>query len=323
MDDDVSCAGRPDRAALLAAMYAAGAALCLVGAAQPMSARTPVGLLQALGAVGVLGAALLWAGRRRLAPPGVHAALLLLTALTAVLAAASATAVGIVGLGPQLLALGAYAAHHLSARAARAHTVTAVGAVTAGAVLAVPGGFAAAWVPVVVAVLAVTEAQVRLCLRLRTAAETDPLTGLVNRRAWAAQAGREVARAARLGEPLTIALLDLDDFKLVNDRDGHGAGDALLRELAHRWTRRLRRTDLLGRHGGDEFALCLPGTDAAGAQQVLAQLRAGSPVRWSAGTAVATTGDTVDTLLARADIALYVVKRARRREDPAATTDQR
>jgi GGDEF domain-containing protein len=93
----------------------------------------------------------------------------------------------------------------------------------------------------------------------------------------------------------------------------------LLRQVADHWQARLRRSDLLGRHGGDEFVLCLPGTDAPGAQEVLDRL-AGAPISWSVGTATARAGDTIATLLQRADAELYAGKRRRQRAaDPDAT----
>jgi diguanylate cyclase (GGDEF)-like protein len=157
----------------------------------------------------------------------------------------------------------------------------------------------------------ISEVQGRLSSRLQQEARTDPLTGAANRRAWEAVAERELARAARSGEPVTIALLDLDHFKEVNDRRGHGAGDALLCELVTGWRGRLRSGDVLGRIGGDEFALCLPGTDAAGAGTLFERLTDAHPFTWSTGAATGSGTDTLQELLARADAELYAAKRTR------------
>jgi diguanylate cyclase (GGDEF)-like protein len=224
----------------------------------------------------------------------------------------SATRVGIVGLGPVLIALGLYAAHFFSLRAARVHVLLLVVLASAGAWAARPSGFLVQWVVLVVAAVALTEVQARLALHLRTAAGTDPLTGVANRRAWEAEATRSLAHAARTGEPLTLAILDLDDFKEVNDRLGHGAGDDLLRDLTTGWTHRLRSADLLGRYGGDEFVLCLPATDRSGAEEILERLAASHEFAWSGGVATAVDGDTLPTLLARADADLYRQKRSNR-----------
>jgi diguanylate cyclase (GGDEF)-like protein len=179
-------------------------------------------------------------------------------------------------------------------------------------VAAEPDGFAVAWAAIVMSVVAFTEAQGRLARNLRTAATTDPLTGVANRRAWETEVARHLARAARTGEPLCVAILDLDDFKEVNDREGHGAGDELLRDLAAGWSARLRQADLLGRYGGDEFVLCLPATDERGAREILQQLDATHAFAWSVGIASARPGDTLDTVLARADADLYQHKRSGR-----------
>jgi diguanylate cyclase (GGDEF)-like protein len=212
-----------------------------------------------------------------------------------------------------LICIGLYAAHFLSLTAARAHTLAAVAVATLGAVAATPSGFPLPWLIAVTATLLLTEAHARLNGQLRREATTDALTGVANRRAWEAEATRSLAHATRTGEPLTIAVLDLDGFKEVNDRDGHGAGDRVLREVATEWRARLRAADLLGRHGGDEFVLCLPSTDEAAAREVLDRLHGGLPVGWSVGTATARDGDTLTTLLQRADAALYESKRLRHR----------
>ncbi|SFO43468.1 diguanylate cyclase (GGDEF) domain-containing protein [Geodermatophilus obscurus] len=296
---------------LLALVYGCGAALCAVGALWPMTARTPVALLVVLAVSGAALSAGLWLGRDRLPMAAVHAALALLALLTGLLAWQSVTAVGVVGLGPALVALGVLAGHVLPAAHARAHVAGAVAVVSAGALSAAPSGFLAPWLTAVVTALVLTEAQVRQTGALRRAACTDPLTGLANRRAWEDGADRLLAAAGRSGEPLTVALLDLDGFKAVNDTEGHAAGDALLRALASGWSGELRRSDLLGRLGGDEFALCLPGSDRAATADLLGRLRAVSAGPWSAGTATAHPGETLHEVLARADADLYREKAAR------------
>jgi diguanylate cyclase (GGDEF)-like protein len=311
MESTRTFGGRPPQVALLVLLHALAGVLCTASALWPMSPAGPVRLAWALGAVGLTVAAVLWLVGPRV-PAATHAALGLLSVCTGVLAWRSVTAVGIVGLGPVLIAVGLYAAHFSSLPAARAHAALVIAAASAGAVAAGPSGFVMPWLIAVLATGVLTEAQGRLSARLRAAASTDPLTGLANRRAWEAAASRSLAHARRGGEPLTIAVLDLDGFKRVNDTEGHGAGDELLRRLTTHWSARLRGSDLLGRHGGDEFVLCLPGTDEAGAVEVLDRLTEDAPATWSVGTATAGDDDSLAGLLARADVALYLDKHRRR-----------
>jgi len=105
-------------------------------------------------------------------------------------------------------------------------------------------------------------------------ARRDPLTGAANRRAFFERAELEFQRARRLGgAPLSVAFLDLDDFKAVNDRFGHEAGDAVLKAVVETIQGRIRSTDLLARLGGDEFAVLMVGADEAQTEVVLEDLR--------------------------------------------------
>src|SRR4051794_3003916 len=268
-------AGRTTPTALLSVLYGASGALCLLGAIRPITDRSPVPLLWALGAVGLVGGIGLWLLGGRLRPAVLHAAVALMSLLIGLLAWRSVLQVGVVGLGPVLIAVGLYAAHFFSLRAARLHVLLLVVVASAGAWAAQPSGFLVQWIVLVVATVALTDVQAPLARQLHTAAATDPLTGVANRRAWEAEAARNLAHAARSGEPLSFAILDLDDFKEVNDRLGHGAGDDLLRALTSGWTHRLRQADLLGRYGGGEVVLCLPAADPAGARGIPG--RAGPP----------------------------------------------
>jgi diguanylate cyclase (GGDEF)-like protein len=108
-------------------------------------------------------------------------------------------------------------------------------------------------------------------------ARTDSLTGVANRRAWDEELPRELARAARSGQPVCIGLLDLDHFKAYNDQHGHQAGDRLLKECAAAWEGRLRKTDLLARYGGEEFAFLLPDCNLNDTMEIAERLRTAQP----------------------------------------------
>lgn len=154
----------------------------------------------------------------------------------------------------------------------------------------------------------------RLMGVLETAALTDALTGLPNRRAFDSQLERELVRAERLGISVCVGMLDLDHFKLFNDSHGHAGGDRLLREAGAAWSGELRGSDLLGRHGGDEFTLLLPDCDEPDGLALVERLRAATPPGQTVSTGLATWDreESAAELLARADAALYEAKAAGR-----------
>jgi diguanylate cyclase (GGDEF)-like protein len=125
----------------------------------------------------------------------------------------------------------------------------------------------------------------------------DPLTGLFNHRAFQERLGSELARARREGYEVALVALDLDHFKPINDRCGHGVGDQALMAVARTISTTLRPSDVAGRVGGDEFMVALPGAGTADAQQVVARLRA--------SLADLTVGPTRETLTLSAGIAVY------------------
>lgn len=161
--------------------------------------------------------------------------------------------------------------------------------------------------------LASALARGQLIQRLSEQAITDELTGVLNRRAWNQQLQLATARARRTGNPLSVALLDLDGFKQVNDRQGHAAGDALLVAAANRWSAVLRHGELLGRIGGDEFAVLMENTDPDAAHQAANRLQHALPTHCSTSTGTATWNrhENTTSLLARADTQMYEHKRTR------------
>lgn len=146
--------------------------------------------------------------------------------------------------------------------------------------------------------------------RAQQVARSDPLTGVPNRRAWDEELARAMDAARASGEPLTVALLDLDGFKSFNDDWGHQHGDEHLRAFAARWRDALRSGDVLARLGGDEFAILLPGATAEEARAVIERLRMemSNQVTFSVGIATWDRTEEAASLLSRADRALYESK---------------
>ena len=161
---------------------------------------------------------------------------------------------------------------------------------------------------------------------LQQQAITDELTGVTNRRHFLAMAAQELKRVVRLRHALSIALIDLDHFKLINDTHGHAGGDQALKIFTQICQQHIREIDLLARFGGDEFILLLPVTTGEQARTVLERVRQalivqrptfhGGPVTLtiSVGIAACDAGEaqSLETLLGRADQALYHAKKAGR-----------
>ncbi len=161
--------------------------------------------------------------------------------------------------------------------------------------------------------------------QLQAAARTDAKTGLLNVAAWQREADTEIARVRRTSESLALLLVDIDHFKRVNDTHGHLVGDQVLAALAQQLRQQVRDSDMVGRFGGEEFVVLLPGADAAEAAMIAERLReqVSTTVTVVGDTDVAVTvsigaavlglhGDDIPGLLASADLALYQAKEAGR-----------
>jgi diguanylate cyclase (GGDEF)-like protein len=199
----------------------------------------------------------------------------------------------------------------------REGTITDVCQLSLAVLVALPAAFSPflliAALPIVVVMR-----RVMMHAQLVTAARVDPKTGLLNATTWQHEAEVEVARAERTRTPLAIAIADIDHFKAVNDRHGHLAGDAALALISATMSALLRDYDLLGRFGGEEFAICLPHTEPAEAYQVAERLREkialvtveqNVQITISVGVASLESAQrTLDELIAAADAALYQAK---------------
>ncbi|MCC6735628.1 MAG: sensor domain-containing diguanylate cyclase [Bauldia sp.] len=169
-------------------------------------------------------------------------------------------------------------------------------------------------------------------LELRNRATRDALTGCLSRRAFREEASRTIALSLRHDLPLALITFDLDHFKSINDTFGHAAGDEVLKAAAATIMRTMRRSDVLGRLGGEEFGVLLPNTDLAGAFEAAERMRSvlaerevdigGRTLTVTASFGVAAAGNGVETaeaLLARADEGLYSAKRSGRNRSAAAS----
>ena len=159
---------------------------------------------------------------------------------------------------------------------------------------------------------------------LAAQSRTDPLTGAANRRSWDEEMNRELARARRTGNPLTVAIIDMDHFKVYNDAHGHVAGDVLLKDFVTAIRAELRAGDVIARWGGEEFALALPDCDLQRAQTIAARLLNVVPNGQTAsiGLTQAQPQDTPRTLIERADQALYTAKNGGRNQVRAYQSSQ-
>lgn len=157
---------------------------------------------------------------------------------------------------------------------------------------------------------------------LRSTALEDPLTGLANRRAWDERLEEELARALRTGQELSVAIIDLDDFKTINDQAGHESGDRMLQRLAETWASEVRHGgDVLARLGGDEFGLIAPGSSMTDIRRLSRRLSSSAPdgLSVSIGTATWNGVEHAGKLVRRADRLMYRNKRGRHKAAAAAS----
>jgi diguanylate cyclase (GGDEF)-like protein len=305
--------GMPTDVTVLAVISLVSGIGCLIAASVPLAQNAPQTLLYGLGAFGVALALALRVAGPRVTTTALHAAVLIHTAQLGVM-----VAIAVTERGQFLSALGftwtaVYVAYFFRPAIARVYAV--------GMILGLSASLLAARAPTDLMVWAVLCTMVwlgvvilsRLNERLRAAAHTDSLTQVLNRPGFAVAAARHRALAQRRGESVALAVLDLDDFKGVNDRHGHAAGDHLLVEIAGAWSASLRPGDLLARFGGDEFILMLVGATAEQVDAILARLAAAHPAAWTAGTVRCANEEPLEDAINRADARLYAAKESRRR----------
>jgi diguanylate cyclase (GGDEF)-like protein len=300
---------QPAQVWAIAMIYGIGGAMCLFAAAFPISPTAPVTLARILGCIFLVASYFLIRFGAKMPPAGFQIATIVGTIGNSVLVASCTTNYGAALNSFAYLWLGIYAGQFFEQKAVRWQAAGIV--ICSGIALKIADlpGLATAWILVAGSSVLASEALARVNGRLRHQLITDPLTGLMNRSGFAQSAGRIISLAGREGLPVSIALIDLDEFKQVNDLRGHAAGDQLLSELGREWRKELRGSEVLARLGGDEFALILIGAEAEGAAEALARLRAASPVGWSVGVVEWEPGESLEQAMARGDAELYRAKR--------------
>ena len=171
------------------------------------------------------------------------------------------------------------------------------------------------WIVMFCSAAVLSTVTIGLVNALRSTSHEDVLTGLANRRAWDDRLDEELERARRSMPALSLAMIDIDKFKAVNDRDGHHTGDRLLRQFADGWREVIREGgDFLARLGGDEFGVIAPNINELGIQRLAKRLQEITPGGVSCSVGVA-TWDGVESaaeLFRRTDEAMYRAKRGRR-----------
>lgn len=271
-------------------------------------------LVVMLGLIGsaLVGALVLMKLGDRIPSWGQHAALVVATVIISVAAAIGPSVRG--NFAILYIWTAVYAALYFQLRAAAIHVgIAAVGYIV---VLVVDHSslhtLFVAWTSIFGTAAVAGAVAFGLVSLLRRTSLEDPLTSLANRRAWDGRLEEELERARRNKTALSLAVIDIDDFKAVNDREGHPAGDQLLCRFADGWTGAIRGSgDFVARLGGDEFGLLAPGSDEIGMQLVIERLREIAPdgVSCSIGEATWDRTETAGDLFRRADEAMYRAKR--------------
>nr|WP_297427471.1 GGDEF domain-containing protein [uncultured Actinotalea sp.] len=293
------------RACLVAGLVAWFTALA------PFSPTAPRGLAVGFGALGLLLGLALHRHADRVTALAVHGVLVLATGVIGGCVGASTTAAGTQVTAAAFLWVVLYSAITHSRRALAAHLgLVGVALATGLHAAAAPSPFQT-WAFLMSLVGAVSLVLHGVVAEFRGLATQDGLTGALTRAAFLETAERTLRHATRTGHPVSVVVLDLDDFKVVNDTLGHAAGDAVLVKTASAWRAAAGQGDALGRLGGDEFALLLPGADPSATEAFVDRLRTTTPSAWSSGAATVAAGEGLDALLARADAALYEDKRRR------------
>jgi diguanylate cyclase (GGDEF)-like protein len=305
-------ASRPRPVWTLATLEVVGAAVCFGAAFAPVTMHRFVeqgvvcGLLLAAVALGV------WLLDAHLGRYGLLVATVLAVSVVSALVVAALTAQGVISASFAYLWTTVYGASFFHRR--QLYVLLGFTAAGSGVALALSGlhRWESFWVLLLVTTVMTGVILERSVGQLRRDAETDALTGLLNRRGFFKAAALERSIADRAGLALAIVVIDLDNFKAVNDAEGHAAGDQALVEATSAWQSEMRAGDLLARFGGDEFVMLLSGISPGEVQRVVERCQAAHPIAWTCGSVFLIDGESIDACIGRADQLLYKTKDAGR-----------
>lgn len=301
----------------LALLFVFKGLVCWATVVFPISPTEPVSLLAATGGFAMLCSAMVWLFARRIPLVGFELLAAGGTLVTSNVVAHATTHGGMMIAAFSYPWIAIYTAHFFPRRVVVAQGILISIGFGVGLLIGGLPHVGVYWAIVTVTIWSICIVLGHLSESLRRQADTDPLTGLLNRNGFLAAALREHAIALRSNNRLTLAVLDLDGFKQINDLRGHVVGDRVLADLGRSWRESLRTGDILARHGGDEFVLLLPATSPESAGSVLQRLRVeGLPVTWSVGVAEWLRMESLGECIARADAHLYRVKHASRSSEP-------
>ncbi len=309
LDDVISPAA--SQTAILVAMLVVGGLFAVIASPAVAFGMNRYAIAAAGAATAAFGAALM--GIRRRPEPWVrHVALLVgPVVIVAIMGMVDGTLSAAVGSG-FMVWVAVFASCFFSIRWTVLHIAIAYGLLGIGLEIAHPDGLRVIGGAALMTGVVVTICVTWLAWRLRQSAAVDALTGLVNGRSWRETLDRELLRSERTGAALSVAFIDVDGLKQVNDEHGHAEGDRAISAVAELLRVGTRQHDVVARVGGDEFVVLLPDSTATHAEAAITRVRAGSPVPFSIGVAQRRDGDGAHDVIGRADQAMYEQKRLRR-----------
>lgn len=309
-----SVLGMPGPVWTMALWYGAIAILLALSLVVPLHADAAPWVRQILVAYAVVGLVVLLMLRARTPMWFLKVQVVLAILATGWLAYASVTPEGTITSSMAFIVVAIYVAFWMTIRVALG--LAALSSVAYLVALASSGNMpdlAVPWMLITALAFCIVLTIGSLLEQMNRALVTDPLTGLLNRTGMFALVEARGA-AGRLAEPRSLVVIDLDKFKVINDRDGHIAGDRALRDFGRALRVVTRPRDVVVRSGGDEFVLLLPRTDVTDAAAMVDRLRGVLPVDWSCGITQWTAGEPFDLAWARADRQMYLQKAQRAAE---------